>query len=143
MTRTILLLDDDPDEQYILKDGFDLIGADVELKQFFTFPELLDHLLNISLLPDMLLLDVNLPQQTGLEAIRIIKSATNLSLLPIVMYSNSSDEKTIEESFQFGAGAYMKKTTTLDVLKQNLRLLLAWNLQTLFDLPISQRTLLN
>ena len=143
MTKTILLLDDDPDELEILHDAFTAIGADVALKQFLTFPALLSHLQEITLLPDMLLLDVNLPQQNGLEAIRIIKSSVYLAPLPIVMYSNAADEQTIEDSFAFGAGAYMKKTTSIHLLKENLQLLLAWNLQTIFNLPISERTLLN
>lgn len=143
MIKTILLLDDDPDEQFILRDAFASLQLEVDFKQVLTFPELLQELDRALVLPDMLLLDVNLPEQTGVEAIRFLKNHSHYSALSIVMYTNASDDHTINECFDLGASAYMKKTTTLAKLEEHLRNLLAWNTQTVFNIPVTERTFLN
>jgi CheY-like chemotaxis protein len=143
MTKTLLLLDDDDDEQYILRDAFRGINIDVNIQQFLDFPSLLAHLETLVIMPHLLLFDVNLPGETGVEAIRFIKSQDRYQHLPVVMYSNSADDKTVDESFQYGASAYLKKTNTREALQKNLRILMAWNIQTVFNLPLTERTFLN
>jgi CheY-like chemotaxis protein len=143
MTKTILLLDDDADEQFILQEAFTALGMNVDLRQFSSFPDLLTYLDQATVLPEMLLLDVNLPRFTGIEAIGLLKSQPRLAELPIVMYSNAADDNTINACFQAGAGAYMKKTNSMKMLMKNLRILMAWNIHTLFNLPLTERTLLN
>lgn len=143
MIKTILLLDDDPDERFILEDAFDLLRVDVIFKQVQTFTALLEELEKAIVLPDILLLDINLPEVTGMEVITQLKAHRKYGALPIVMYTNAGDDQTIKECFNAGASGFMKKTTTLKQLKQFLDILLAWNTQTLFQLPVTQRTFLN
>jgi CheY-like chemotaxis protein len=143
MTKTILLLDDDPDEEIILRDAFAILGIPVNLLQFLTLSQLLSYLEKSVALPEMLLLDVNMPQHTGIEAIRIIRSQERFRHLPIVMYSNTSHNRTIDDCFDLGVSAYMKKTNNMETLLEHLRVLMDWNIHAIFKLPITERTLLN
>jgi DNA-binding response OmpR family regulator len=141
MTRNIVLLDDDPDEQFVLRDAFAALGIDVDLRQFYTCEKLMQYLDQTCDIPEILLLDVNLPGQTGLECLQIINARDKFSKILTVIYTNATDEQTIAQSFKYGVGVYMKKSATLDKLTENLQTLLAWNIQVIADLPIRGRTL--
>ncbi len=74
---------------------------------------------------------------------KIIENQERFTNLPIVMYTNSANEHTIEQCFTFGASVYMKKTNSITLLKRHIKQLMAWNLHTVFNLPVTDRTLLN
>lgn len=143
MIKTILLLDDDADEKSILDDAFKNIEVEVVIIQVTTVTQLLEFLNKSIVLPDLLLLDVNLPAQTGIEALRTLQTSESFSAMPIVMYTNTADQQTIDNCFEYGASAYVKKTTTLGRLEDHLRILMAWNLRNTFKLPLTERTFLN
>ncbi|MFN0070177.1 MAG: response regulator [Chloroflexota bacterium] len=64
--------------------------------------------------PDVLLLDVDMPQMGGLEATRLLTvEQPNVS---IVMLTGSDEEKNLFESIKSGAQGYVLKTTAPDIL---------------------------
>jgi CheY-like chemotaxis protein len=143
MIKYIVVLDDDIDESYILEEAFAELNISVHITQVQTFAELLDFLEKALLVPDLLFLDINLPTQTGLECLKILKAHERYQHLPIVMYSNASHEPTIEECFICGANVYMQKNGSFETLKLNLSRLMSWTLHNVFHLPITERTFLN
>src|SRR6478735_1284768 len=124
MPKTVILLDDDPDEEYILLDGFAAAGFTVSLKQCCTLKSLLHSLDQTPDLPDFLFLDINLPGETGLQALSQMRSVEKLTQLPVIMYSNAADPYTIDNSFEVGAFAFVQKTTTIRRLAEKLEALL-------------------
>jgi len=60
-------------------------------------------------MPDLILLDLNLPKKTGLEVLREIKSDERLSMVPVVIMTVSKDEKDIVESYRLHANCYIRK----------------------------------
>jgi DNA-binding response OmpR family regulator len=124
MTKTILLLDDDPDEESILREAFTFLGADITLLQFYTADSLSSYLEDPGNMPEILLIDVNLPGTTGLEFLRELHKRALLDNVLTVIYTIAGDEQTIAQSFECGAGVYMKKTTTQEHLRENLTALL-------------------
>lgn len=133
--KTIILLDDDPDEQLLLWDAFAILRIPVELIQFLTFPELTRYLAQASDLPDMLLLDINMPGPGGVEILKLLKSEERYSTLQVVMHSSMSDPKIIDECFKAGATAFLKKTGDMKTRLYHLCILMSWNTQTIFNLP--------
>ena len=61
------------------------------------------------LLPDLLLLDVNLPKKNGHEVLKYIKENMLLKHTPVIMLSTSSSEKDINLSYQNYANCYITK----------------------------------
>lgn len=59
--------------------------------------------------PDMLLLDINMPRKDGLEVLQEIKNDANLKLLPVVVFTTSSQERDVVESYKLGVNAYITK----------------------------------
>ncbi|MFN8247503.1 MAG: response regulator [Ferruginibacter sp.] len=116
----ILVVDDDP---YILmsleflmrKNGFDVVVAR-------NGTEALD--LVEKQLPDLVLLDIMMPDVDGYEICRYIKKSSRLKNTKVVFVSAKSKESDIQKSYELGASLYITKPfSTRELLKQVKELL--------------------
>lgn len=69
---------------------------------------------------DLVLMDVNLPGISGIEAVQQLREDFGSDNLPIFMVSADSDMKTINLSMDVGANGYMTKPVTIEDLRTNL-----------------------
>lgn len=60
-------------------------------------------------LPDLLLLDVNLPKKNGHEVLKYIKNNENLKHIPVIMLTTSSSEKDINLAYHNYVSCYITK----------------------------------
>jgi len=60
-------------------------------------------------LPDLILLDINLPKKNGHEVLQYIKGADDLKQIPVIMLTTSSAEKDILESYKNHVNCYITK----------------------------------
>lgn len=60
-------------------------------------------------LPDLILLDVNLPKKNGHEVLESVKNHPDLKHIPIIMLTTSSSESDILKSYQEHANCYIIK----------------------------------
>ncbi len=65
-------------------------------------------------MPDLILLDVNLPRKNGHEVLAFIKTSPGLKHIPVVMLTTSSAEKDIIESYKNHANCYINKPVEVD-----------------------------
>ena len=65
-------------------------------------------------LPDLILLDLNLPRKNGREVLAEIKEDPELRLIPVVVLSTSETEKDVAETYRLHANAYIVKPVDLD-----------------------------
>jgi CheY-like chemotaxis protein len=65
-------------------------------------------------MPDLILLDINLPKMNGTEVLSIIKSDPDLRRIPVIMLTTSSSEKDILASYNNYANCYITKPVDLD-----------------------------
>jgi chemotaxis family two-component system response regulator Rcp1 len=65
-------------------------------------------------MPDLILLDINLPKMDGTELLGIIKSDPDLRRIPVIMLTTSSAEKDILASYDNYANCYITKPVDLD-----------------------------
>src|SRR5690348_13440518 len=79
-------------------------------------PEALDYLNGHT--PAVVVLDVMMPQMSGLDVLRVIRSDGRLPHLPVVMYSAVGDEQTRREAADLGAQGYVVKGGGLRELRQ-------------------------
>jgi len=73
--------------------------------------------------PAIILLDLKLTATDGLEVLHTIKHDAQLKMIPVIVWTTSSDPKDIEISFKQGANSYMLKPMTLEKLLQAIELL--------------------
>ncbi|MEO5683904.1 MAG: response regulator [Chitinophagaceae bacterium] len=60
-------------------------------------------------LPDLILLDINLPRKNGHEVLQYIKESRELKHIPVIMLTTSSSESDIASSYQHSANCYISK----------------------------------
>ena len=60
-------------------------------------------------LPQVILLDINLPKLSGLDVLKALREDERTHLVPIVMLTTSREERDIMESYASGANSYVQK----------------------------------
>lgn len=73
-----------------------------------------------AILPHLIFLDLNMPRKNGLECLKEIRRNENFKDISIAIYSTSTSEKDIEETFRSGANVYIIKPNNFTILKQLL-----------------------
>lgn len=71
--------------------------------------EALDLLNTAASLPDLILLDINLPKMSGLEVLGAIKKDDRLKMIPVIMLSTSETENDVLNSYANHASCFITK----------------------------------
>lgn len=117
----ICLADDDEDDRLFFTDAFDELKINTKVSTFNDGVELMNHLNHCdTILPNILFLDLNMPKKNGVECLLEIKQNEKLNDIAVAIYSTSSSEEHIEETFINGANIYIKKPSDFDTLKKIL-----------------------
>ena len=118
----IMLADDDEDDRNFFNDAIKELKIHNNLSIFKNGKDLMDYLeLPDTVMPHILFLDLNMPCKTGNECLKEIRSNPKFKDISIAIYSTSSSEKDIEDTFIDGANIYIKKPNDFTKLKQVLK----------------------
>ncbi|MGA2853062.1 MAG: response regulator [Verrucomicrobiota bacterium] len=128
---TILLADDDPDDQQLTREAFEANRLVNELVCVNDGEELMDFLhrrgryseLKDTALPGLILLDLNMPRKDGREALKEIKADPNFRRIPIVVLTTSKAEEDILRSYDLGVNSYVTKPVTFKSLVDLVKVL--------------------
>ena len=117
----ICLADDDQDDRLFFTDAFDELKIKTKVSTFNDGVELMNYLNDAdSVLPNVLFLDLNMPKKNGVECLLEIKKNEKFNDIAVAIYSTSSSEEHIEETFINGANIYIKKPSDFETLKKIL-----------------------
>lgn len=116
----ILLVEDDPGDQKLIKQSFArehianelIIVSCVEKAMEYLERSRLGH--EESRIPDLILLDLNVPGMGGRELLKAIKADPEFDVIPVVILTTSDSEEDIMESFRLQAAGYVRKPITLE-----------------------------
>lgn len=116
MTKTILLVEDNPTDEKLTLRGFQKSGLANEIVVVRDGAEALDYLFCTGVhaarehsLPSLILLDLKLPRIDGLEVLRRIRADERTKVLPVVVLTGSREEEDVARSYALGANAYVRK----------------------------------
>lgn len=106
--KKILIIDDDPNilEIYGTKlrsEGFNVVTTDKSTEGI----EIVK-----SQRPDLILLDILMPEKNGIEVLKEIKGNPDISRIPVMILSNNSDESVVKEISKFPTSFYAIKSMT-------------------------------
>ncbi len=68
--------------------------------------------------PDLLLLDINMPEVTGLDLLEFLRRRPEWKELPIVMLSSEAADVTVDKALEMGADGYVMKPVTIEEIEK-------------------------
>ncbi len=72
-------------------------------------------------MPQVILLDLNLPKIDGLEVLRRVRADERTQLLPVVILTSSKEQQDMVESYSLGANSYIRKPVDYDQFVEAIR----------------------
>ena len=115
--KVILLVEDNPDDELLAIRALkkNNIMNDVVIAR--DGAEALDYLFgtgayagrDISIMPQVVLLDLKLPKIDGLGVLKRLRDDERTKLLPVVVLTSSKEDKDLNESYRLGANSYIRK----------------------------------
>ncbi len=115
--RTILIIDDNPGDIRLTEEILKSSKFDSKLVAILNGDNAIAYLnkaLENKTLPNLIILDLNLPRMNGIEVLEIIKSDSVLKLLPVVILTSSEADYDIQKSYQNHANLYLTKPVDFD-----------------------------
>jgi CheY-like chemotaxis protein len=119
----ILIADDDDDDLFLsiealkqsrLKNNVYCVHDGEELMDFLNHNG--KYSKENSPIPDLILLDLNMPKKNGKEALKEIRNNEDLKHIPVVVLTTSQAEQDIINTYKLGANSYITKPVNFDGL---------------------------
>jgi CheY-like chemotaxis protein len=123
---SILLVEDNPDDVAFTKLVLRRSKLDSNLVVAGDGSEAmaaLEEMVGSVALPDMVLLDINLPDISGIELLTRIKADIKFRDIPVVMLTGSNTDDDIQKSYDLGASTYLVKPISSDALMIVMKML--------------------
>ncbi|HEY6900774.1 MAG TPA: response regulator [Puia sp.] len=117
---TILVADDDNDDLQFFCDAVAEIDPHINCTTASNGIEALQLLESAETRPDFIFLDLNMPKMNGKQCLKHIKNNPIFQSIPVVIYSTSRRPEDIEEAYQAGASAFIKKPNKFHLLKEEI-----------------------
>jgi len=122
--RTIMVVDDSPDLVEILRITLESKGFNVRCaysgKDLFAGLE--------ELKPDLILLDIIMPQMDGLQVLRRLKEDPSMLFIPVILLTDKADDEDVDEDvmvgYKMGADYYITKPFTPTQVLEGVNLVL-------------------
>jgi CheY-like chemotaxis protein len=112
-TVVLLIVEDSPSDLALTKHALEESGMPLTLVAARDGEEAM-AVLRRGRLPDLILLDLNLPRKSGLEVLTELAGDAELRRIPVVVLSSSAAQKDVREAYDRNANAYLVKSLDLD-----------------------------
>jgi two-component system phosphate regulon response regulator PhoB len=119
--KTIMVVDDNPDIITIVKTILE--GRGYNVFSASSGSELLNMLTN-SQKPDLIILDIMMPEMDGLEVLTRLKGKTETSTIPVILLTAKVQYEDVLGGYKLGADYYITKPFTSTQLVNGINLLL-------------------
>ncbi|MCE9585486.1 response regulator [Candidatus Nomurabacteria bacterium] len=120
MAKKILIIEDDSflqglEATKLQKEGYDVVTALNSIEAFKVIDDKKDEI-------DLILLDLLLPEVDGFMILEKIRENKSLLTIPVIVFSNLSEEKDIKRAQKLGISEFMVKSNfTLDELAKRIK----------------------
>jgi two-component system chemotaxis response regulator CheY len=115
MNKEVWIVDDD--EEMARAVGLMLKLLDYETKHFLG-PRPAAQALLAGKRPDMMILDINMPEVTGLDMLEFLRRRPEWKKLPVIMLSSEAADVMVDKALKLGADGYVMKPVTIEELEK-------------------------
>lgn len=86
-------------------------------------------------IPDLVILDLNMPDTNGIEFLTILKNDEELKHIPVIILTTSNNDKDISECYRLGIAGYVLKPLKYDDYESKIKAILRyWSLNEFLNL---------
>jgi CheY-like chemotaxis protein len=123
----ILIAEDDEEDRMLIKDALDESPISIDLRFVENGEELLYYLLSADKekypVPELILLDLNMPKMDGREALKELKTHPQLRYIPIVVLTTSDADEDVLKTYDLGVSSFITKPVTFAALVEIMQTL--------------------
>ncbi len=110
----MLVVEDNTGDILLLTEAIEETGTPIQLSVVTDGKEAMNFLHRSgihqhAIVPDLILLDVNLPKISGYEVLKRVKADIGLKHIPVIMFTTSSSQKDISKAYQHKASLFITK----------------------------------
>ena len=125
----LMMADDDPDDREFVREAFDECGFEGDFRFVEDGEELVHYLTHSGSfegraqlpVPDLILLDLNMPRMDGREVLSYIKEKDEFKHIPIVVLSTSDSEEDIRKTYDLGVNSFVTKPSSFSDIVEMAR----------------------
>lgn len=115
----ILLVEDNEGDIVLTNEVLEEIAVSVNLTVLKDGKEAIEFLSKTeayagTVLPDLVLLDINLPKKNGLEVLQYLKENEKLKHIPVIMLTTSSSERDVNLTYMNHANCFITKPSDVN-----------------------------
>src|SRR3954470_19089312 len=110
--RKVLLVDDNRADVSLIEESFRALHIHDALEIAFDGEqalELLSAQQSSNDLPDIILLDINMPKVDGFQVLSAVRSDAATQTIPVVMLTSSRDHREVDRAYAMGANSFLCK----------------------------------
>ncbi len=130
----ILVAEDDENDFCLLQLAFKRTAIPVSLKRTKDGRELIDFLAQLDtngpdqamFVPQLLLVDLNMPRATGFDVIRWLRQNPKFDRAIVVILSSSAEPRDVDLAYQMGVNSYLTKPASLERLTELMTLMVQY-----------------
>ena len=136
----ILIAEDDPDDRMIIEEAIQENGSKSAIHFVHDGQELIDYLEETQAegsetpVPQVIILDLNMPKIDGREALRFVKNNQLFKKIPTIILTTSKAAEDIESSYDLGVNSFITKPANFSGMTEVVRKLNEYWFETV-ELP--------
>jgi CheY-like chemotaxis protein len=124
----ILIIDDDADDRYLMQTAFAENNIQCEIQFVEDGSEVFDFLYRQGKykdvggeLPNLILLDLNMPKKDGRQVLLEIKRSPQFQHIPVIIFTTSKSPDDVRQIYINGANSFVNKPSSFDKLLEVTR----------------------
>lgn len=122
----VLLIEDNSEDQFLIRRALEDFESKINFYCFHDGEEFLNFIkrkVNITSIPipDIILMDLNMPKITGSEILKTLKQNRELQYIPIIVITGSISRQDIINAYKNYASGYIRKSFEFETFKKNLQ----------------------
>jgi len=119
--RSVWIVDDDDEMSHAVKLMLQLLDSSVEI---FRNARSAAKRLLAGERPDLIVLDINMPEVSGIDFLEFLRIRNDLKKIPVVMLSSETTDIQVDEAMRIGANAFVFKPVTIEELEEVIQIAL-------------------